>query len=166
MSALQNTGAARSAPLPRLIDLRPLATHRMRRTDYWPTYNRGALWMAVCRGGRKVKHGDCWIFTDAKTGATQHASVEAVTDTHWLLLLGRTDDLRKVTRLSRARWHPTWLVRYVCLSTEVTAYYDALAIGDPARAERILRARHGKGRMPKPLPPDVVIPELAFPGGV
>ena len=84
-------------------------------------------------------------------------------------MLGRTDDLCKVTRLSRARWQPTWHVRYVSLCTDMTAYYDALAIGDRARADRILRARYGKGRMPKPLPTGVVIPELvelAYPGAV
>jgi hypothetical protein len=148
------------------LDLRPVATHRMRRMDYFPGLYRRAMWMTVCRSTRKVQHGDCWIFTDAKTGATQHASVERITETHWLVFLGRTDDLRKFTRLSRARWRPTWLVRYVCLSSDMDAYYDALAIGDRGRAERILRARYGKGRMPK-LPADVAIPdlvELANPG--
>jgi hypothetical protein len=116
--------------------------------------------MTVCRSSLQPRHGDCWIFTDAKTGATQHASVEGSTATHWLLLLGRTDDLRKVTRLSRARWRPSWLVRYISLSTTATAYYDALAIGDDSRAERILRAKHDRRRMPKPLPADVAIPEL------
>jgi hypothetical protein len=156
----QNTGAAGAAAPSRVLRFYPLATHRMRRTDYWPTHHRGALWMTVCRSARQPRYGDCWIFTDAKTGATQHASVEGMTATHWLLLLGRTDDLWKVTRLSRARWQPTWLVRYVCLCTVASAYYDALAIGDRARAERILRARYGKGRMPKPLPATVAIPEL------
>ena len=150
MTALQNTAAADRAP----------ATHRMRRTDYWPTHHRGALWMTVCRSSLQPRHGDCWIFTDAKTGATQHASVEGSTATHWLLLLARTDDLNKVSRLSRSRWRPTWLVRFICLSAELTAFYDALAIGDRGRADRILRARHGKGRMPKPLPAGVIVPEL------
>jgi hypothetical protein len=167
MTAQQNTGAAYRAAF---REARPLPTHRMRRTDYWPTHHNGALWMGVCRSKAKVQRGDCWIFTDTKTGATQHASVEGITATHWLLLLGRTDDLRKVTRLSRARWQPTWHVRYVCLCSTLTPYYDALAIGDRARADRILRARHGKGRMPKPLlPAGVVIPELvelAYPGAV
>jgi hypothetical protein len=160
MTAPQNTGGGSSASRPRLIQDRAPATHRMRRLDYFPTRYRGALWMAVCRSALRPRHGDCWIFTDTKTGATQHASVEGSTATHWLLLLARTDDLGKVTRLSRTRWRPTWLVRFICLSTELTAFYDALAIGDRGRADRILRARHGKGRMPKPLPAGVVVPEL------
>jgi hypothetical protein len=153
----QNKGAADRAAL---LDPRPLATHRMRRTDYFPGLYRRAMWMTVCQSARKVRHGDCWILTDAKTGATQHVSVERITDTHWLVFLGRTDDLRKVTRLSRVRWRPTWLVRYVCLNSGMDEYYNALAIGDRGRAEQILRARHGKGRMPKPLPAGVVVPEL------
>jgi len=99
MTAQQNTGAAYRAAF---REARPLPTHRMRRTDYWPTHHNGALWMGVCRSKAKVQHGACWIFTDTKTGATQHASVEGITATHWLLLLGRTDDLCKVTRA----WQP------------------------------------------------------------
>jgi hypothetical protein len=106
------------------------------------------------------KHGACWIFTNAKTGATQYASVEGSTATHWLLILARTDDLHKITRLSRAHWQPTWHVRWTCFCRNTTAYYDAVALGDLARAEKIDRAMRDKTQMPKPLPADAVIPDL------
>jgi hypothetical protein len=46
MTAAQQNTADRADP-PRLLRLYPLATHRMRRTDYFPTHYQGALWLTV-----------------------------------------------------------------------------------------------------------------------
>lgn len=147
----------RATPLHGQIDP---PTHLMRRDDYFQHYG-SPLWLGVRLSGRKVEHASCWIFTDAKTCDTRYASVERVTNTQWLVLLGRTDDALKLTRLSRARWRPTWHVRYVCVCAALTPYYDAIAIGDSDRAEQILRATYGKDRMPEPvLPAGVVVPTL------
>jgi hypothetical protein len=104
--------------------------------------------MTVCCSSRTPGRGICWIFTNARTGATQHASVESSTPTHCLALTGREDDLNKVSRLSRASRRPTWLVRSVTLCSQATAYYDAPAVGDLESAEMVQRAIGRKGPMP------------------
>jgi hypothetical protein len=135
----------------RVIRQRQPATHLIRRVDYMPAARRGRpVWMAV-RIGRTPLPDTDWIFTNTVTGHTVYASVKGWDAKSWHVLLCRDGDnlQKKVSRLSRRRWRPTWRLRGVCFSAE---YYDAVALGDQARADAVARADGQLCPTPPPLP--------------
>jgi hypothetical protein len=123
--------------------------------DMAPAYRAGE-WVGVTRTSTGLKGRD-WIFTD-DTGGWLLAHLLGWSADVWRVGLYKGSANPTVRRLSRRRWRATWRIR--SSHRHGSEYYDAVAVGDMARADIIARALGGLCPMPPPLPSREGIPRI------